>query len=94
MRFKAGTTDIPTAGTRVQLSNTRDKVKQLTVAERPANTGNVFFGDSLVSSTNGLTLQAGDSKHLDFGEGSVLFSDFYVDTATNGNDLDWLGVLE
>lgn len=94
MRVSIGTTDIPTAGTRVQISNTNDKVKSISVRSRVANTGNVFFGTSTVSSTVGWTLQPGESKTLDFGEGSVLFSVFYLDTATNGNDVDHAAILE
>lgn len=94
MRFDAGTTDIATAGTRVQISNTSDAVKQITVSARPGNAGNVFFGVSDVSSTNGITLPPGDSKVWDFGKGSVLFSIFWVDAATNGDDLDWAVIME
>ena len=94
MRVIIGSTDIPTAGTRVQISNTADKVKSIAVRARPANTGNVFFGTVTVSSTVGWTLQPGESKTLDFGGGSVLFSVFYLDTATSGNDVDYSAILE
>ena len=93
MRISISTTDIPTAGTRVQLSNTADKVKSISVRARPANVGNIFLGTVTVSATVGWTLQPGESKTLDFGEGSVLFSVFYLDTATNGNDADWAAML-
>ena len=93
MRVTIGTTDIPTATTRVQISNTADRVKSIAVRARPANTGNVFFGTVTVSATVGWTLQPGESKTLDFGEGSVPFSEFYLDTATNGNDVDYCAIL-
>lgn len=94
MRVSIGTTDIPTAGSRVQISNTSDLVKSIAVRARPANTGNVWFGTVTVSSTVGWTLQPGESKTMDFGKGSVLFSVFYLDTATNGNDVDHSAILE
>jgi hypothetical protein len=62
MRFDAGTTDVPSAGTAVQISN-------------------------------GFELEAGDSKTENFGDGSVAFSAFYVDAATNGDDVDWTVIL-
>jgi hypothetical protein len=93
MQFDAGTTDVPTAGTRVQLSNTAHRVKAIEVRGRPSNTGNTFFGTSDVSSTNGRTLQPGESVAVSFGEGTVKFADFYVDAATNGDDVDWSVVL-
>ncbi len=94
MKFDAGTTDIPTATTQVQISNTADKVKSISVRGRPGNTGNVFLGVSDVETTDGWTLQPGESKTLDFGGGSVPFSTFYVNAATNGDDVDWAVILE
>ena len=93
MRFLAGTTDIPNAGTRVQISNTADKVKTIAVRGRVGNTGNVYFGVSDVASTTGWELEPGDYKSVDFGEGSVPLSVFFVDAATNGDDVDWAVVL-
>ena len=94
MRVSIGTTDIPTAGTRVQISNTVDKVKKISVTARPANTGNIFFGTVTVSSTVGVVLRPGDAVSLDFEEGSVLFSTFYLDAATSGDDGDYMAILE
>ena len=94
MRFSAGSLTITTAGTELQFSNTLDKVKSISVRGRPGNTGNVFFGISTITSTSGWTLQPGESKTVDFGEGSVLFSTFYGDSATNGDILDWTVILE
>lgn len=56
---------------------------------RVGNTGNAYFGVSDVSSTNGWELQPGEAFTLDFGEGSIEWSVFYVDVATNGDDIDW-----
>jgi hypothetical protein len=93
MRFDSGTTDIPTAGTRVQISNTNDAVKAIEVRARVGNAGNTYFGVSDVSSTNGRELEPGATASLDFGDGSVKFSVFYVDAATNGDDVDWMVIL-
>ena len=94
MRFKSSTLTVTTSGTRLQFSPTADKVKSLSVRGRPANTGNVFFGDVTVTTGLGWTLQPGESKTVDFGEGSALFSDFYADVTTNGEKLDWAAILE
>ena len=94
MRFDAGSLSITTAGTELQFSNTADRVKSISVRARPGNTGNVFFGVSDITSTNGWTLQPGESKTVDFGQGSVLFSVFYGDAASNGDILDWTVILE
>tara|TARA_R110002051_G_scaffold106504_1_gene179555 strand:- start:150 stop:455 length:306 start_codon:yes stop_codon:yes gene_type:complete len=93
MQFSAGTTDVATAGTQVQISNTAHRVKAIEVRGRPGNTGNIFFGVSTVSAAGGWTLQPGESKALSFGDGSVKFADFWVDAATDGDDVDWTVVL-
>ena len=94
MRYDAGTTDIPTAGTAAQISNTLDKVKAISVRCKPGNVGNIAFGVSDVTMTNGWTLRPGESKAVHFGEGSVLFSTFWVNAANNGDDAEWDVVLE
>ena len=87
--FKAGNTDVPTATTRVQISNTSEKIKCLAVKAPSVNAGRVFFGGSAVSAANGYSLDPGDALELDFGEGSVAFSTFYVDAAVSGDDVNW-----
>lgn len=94
MRFLAGSLTIATAGTELQFSNTADRVKSFAVKARPANTGNVFFGISTITSTSGWTLRPGESKSVNFGPGSVLFSVLYGDAATAGDILDWTAIVE
>jgi hypothetical protein len=90
-----GTTDVGTAGTAVQVSNTRRRVLSVTFIARAGNTGNVYVGDSTVSSTNGVELQQGQSFTFNPGSMgvSIPFSDFYVDAANNGDDVDHGAIL-
>jgi hypothetical protein len=94
MRFDTGTTDVPSAGTAVQISNTPDRVKAIEAHAPSGNTGSVYFGVSDVSATNGRELAPGEAATYSFGAGSVLFSVFYVDAATSGDDLDWAVILD
>ena len=94
MRFDTGTTDVPSAGTRVQISNTTDRVLWIKVSARTGISGALYFGRSDVASTNGYELSANDSLEMDFRPGSEAFSAFYVDASNNGNDLDWAVLLE
>ncbi len=94
MRFDTGTTDVPNAGTRVQLSNTTDRVLWIRVSARTGISGALYFGRSDVASTNGYELSANDYLEIDFRPGSEAFSAFYADTSANGNDLDWAVILE
>ena len=94
MRFDTGTTDVPGAGTRVQISNTTDRILWIKVSARTGISGALYFGRSDVAAANGYELSANDSLEMDFRPGSAAFSAFYVDTSANGNDLDWAVILE
>tara|TARA_R100000306_G_scaffold15026_1_gene18907 strand:+ start:242 stop:529 length:288 start_codon:yes stop_codon:yes gene_type:complete len=94
MRFDTGTTDVPGAGTRVQISNTTDRILWIKVSARTGISGALYFGRSDVAAANGYELSANDSLEMDFRPGSEAFSAFYVDASTNGNDLDWAVILE
>ena len=83
--------DIPTAGTRVQVSATSTPVSTIIVQGAEGNAGKIFVGDLLVSSSRGISLDPGEfvSFAADFVGGSgheFLLSDFYIDAATNGDD--------
>ena len=99
MRFDTGTTDVATAGTQVQISNTRDKVLWIQFRAPSANSGLTYVGRADVSATNGYTLgAAGDVDSvltLNFGTygGSIELSNFWVDAATDGDDIDWAVIL-
>ena len=99
MRFKTGTTDVPSAGTRVQLSNTAEQVLTIQVYARAGNSGLVYFGISDVSASNGREIAAGEDITIDFrgltkqSDGSIQFNKFYVDAATNGDDVDWMVII-
>ena len=94
MRFDTGTTDVPGAGTRVQISNTTDRILWIKVSARTGISGALYFGRSDVAAANGYELSANDSLEMDFRPGSEAFSAFYVDASANGNDLDWAVILE
>ena len=91
----SGTTDVQTAGTRVQVNNTTRRILSITFRGRKGNAGNVYVGDSTVSSTAGFELDAGAAITFDFAAAQVSgrMSDFYVDAATNGDDVDWAAIL-
>ena len=101
MRLLFGTTVVTAAGTRVQLSNTKDDVKSIQIQPRAANTGRMFVGLVDVSATvNGwelpIPLVGRDilPLKLDFGEGSVKLDLFYADATVNGERVDWAAVVK
>ena len=96
MIFDAGTTTVSTAGTEVQISNTTNKVRWIKVKALAANSGKVYLGVSDVSGTNGYELSAGNEIEISFAElgGTVFFSTFYVDSASSGDKLAWVVVLD
>lgn len=95
IRTDIGTTDIPGAGTRVQISSSPLRIQSIMVTGRVGNAGICYFGMVDVSSSNGLEVLPGVERHLHFGydeAGRALtddFSRFYVDAAVSGDDIDW-----
>jgi hypothetical protein len=97
MRVDFGTTDIPTAGERAQISTLVEQVLWIRFAMRDANTNEVYVGISDVSATNGWELSTNKRElELNFQQlgGSVTFNRFYVDSDASGNDVDWVVVLK
>ena len=96
MIFDSGTTTVATAGTEVQISNTTNKVRWIQVKALAANSGIAYFGVSDISATNGYELSAGNEVEINFGDqgGTVPFSVFYVDAATNNDKVSWVVILD
>ena len=79
-------TDIPTAGTRVQLAS--NTILAGVLQAPSTNTGNVFIGGSNVSSTVfGSELQPGQSVGVAIDN----TNNIWADVATNGDDIAFLG---
>jgi len=79
-------TDIPTAGTRVQLAT--NTIAAGIVQAPSTNTGNIFVGGSNVSSSVfGAELQPGQSTGIAIDN----TNDIWVDVATSGDDVSFLG---
>ena len=86
------TVNVTTAGTRVPLSGTSLKVVSFVIQVKPANTGNIYFGASTVSSTVGLVLESASagvtppsiSVESPNNYDLVDLADFYLDAETNG----------
>ena len=96
MIFDAGTTTVATSGTEQQLSNTTNRVRWIKVKALAANSGIAYFGVSDISTTNGYELSAGNELEINFADigGTVAFSSFYVDVASNGDKVSWVVVLD
>jgi hypothetical protein len=96
MIFDAGTTTVSTAGTEQQISNTTNRVLWIKAKALAANSGIAYLGVSDITATNGYELSAGNEVEINFRElgGSVAFSTIYVDTASNGDKVCWLVILE
>ena len=90
------TVTVTTAGTRVQVSTAAaygGKVKAIAFQARPQNTGTYcYVGVSDVAAAVGWTLTKGTTVaamvELDFGEGSLAITDFWVDADTNGDKVE------
>ena len=96
MRLDAGITNVSSAGTRVQVNNVTNRVKQVQFKALAGNSGLAYVGGSDVSASLGYELSAGNTVSLNFGEfgGSVPANIFYVDAATNNDKISWMMILE
>jgi len=96
MILDAGTTTVSTAGTEQQISNTTNRVLWIKAKALAANSGIAYIGVSDITATNGYELSAGNEVEINFRElgGSVALSTIYVDTASNGDKVCWLVILE
>ena len=96
MRVDQGITNVPSAGTAVQLLNATNRVKWIRFKALAANSGLTYVGVSDVSASLGYELSAGNTVDLNFGEfgGSVPANVFYADAATNGDKVSWVMILE
>jgi hypothetical protein len=96
MRVDVGITNVPSAGTGVQLANVTNRVKFIKFKALAGNSGLAYMGVSDVSASIGYELSAGNEIELNFGEfgGSVPANVFYVDAATNDDKVSWLMIME
>ena len=96
MIFDAGTTTVSTAGSEQQISNTPNRVLWIKAKALAANSGIAYLGVSDVTATNGYELSAGNEIEISFKDagGTIAFSSFYVDVASNGDKVCWAVILE
>ena len=97
MRTLPGSTKVPVAGTRVQVAPgnmPRLRIKGAWFGARPTNVGVIYLGDSLVSSSGGLTLSPGATWTISWGNGSDTAGLWYVDAATSSDIADWVLIFE
>lgn len=91
-------TDIPSAGSAVQLgtalSLTKRKISSINMRADPGNTGNAAVGDSAVSMTNGYILKPGEALTVDYGDGSEELGYWHGDAATSGDNIVWTAVVK
>lgn len=92
--FTLAQVSVASAGTRVQVSATSTPVSTIIFAAPAANTGKIYIGDSDVSATRyafEVSPGAAAAISADYAGGSgeeFILSDFYVDAATSGDDLN------
>ena len=96
MIFDSGTTNVSSAGTRVQLSNTTNRVRWIKVKALGGNSGMIYLGVSDVSASNGYELDSTNTIEINFAEsgGTVAFSSFYVDAASTNDKVCWSVILD
>jgi len=82
-----GQKNVTTAGTRAVLG-TSQAILSITITAKLTNTGNIYVGNSSVTSSNGAILSAGDSLSLDTND----ISNVYIDSDVNGEGVSYIAV--
>ena len=82
-----GRKNVTTAGTRAVLG-TSQAILSITITAKLTNTGNIYVGNSSVTSSNGAILSAGDSLSLDTND----ISNVYIDSDVSGEGVSYIAV--
>ena len=100
MRADVGIATVSSAGTRVQLTFSKEgstnRVRHIRFKALAGNSGLAYVGIKNVSASIGYELSAGNEIELNFGEhgGNAPGAIFYVDAATNNDKVSWVAVLD
>ena len=81
----SGVQTVATAGSRVALASTT-AIKSVTVRAKSVNTGLIYVGSSIVASSNGFQLSAGETVSIDIDN----LSKVYIDSAVNGEGVSYV----
>lgn len=81
----SGVQTVTTAGTRVALASTT-AIKSVTVRAKSVNTGLIYVGSSIVASSNGFQLSAGETVSIDIDN----LSKVYIDSAVNEEGVSFI----
>jgi len=87
---------VSSSGTRVAFTTAPTPLKSILIHANSGNSGNVYVGDSSVTTSNCPPIAAGKTLELKFREsadetaGDLM--DFYVDADNNGNGITYLVV--
>lgn len=79
--------NVTTAGTAVSLGSSQSLNDGVVIKANEANTGNIYVGDSSVSSSNGLVLEAGESVMVGIDDVSKV----YIDSDNDGEGITYVG---
>jgi len=81
-----GQNDVTTAGTREVLAGAQALKSGVTIKAKGDNTGDIYVGDSSVSSSNGFILDAGELVFIEVDN----LSDVYIDSSVNGDGVSYI----
>lgn len=83
-----GQTTVTTAGTAVTLLGGAQTTGTITIKALDANAGNIYVGDSGVTSANGFILAAGEAVSIAHDHAS---DNIFIDSDNNGEGVSYIG---
>lgn len=85
---------VSSSGTRVAFTTAPTPLKSILIHANSGNSGNVYVGDSSVTTSNCPPLRTGDSLEIEFRESAEETAgdlmDFYVDADNNNDGVTYL----
>ena len=90
MRIFNGQRNVAIAGTAVTLLATDQEIYVVTIKAKSTNGGDIFVGDSNVSSSNGFILDAGEEVTIKIDSDDT---NPYIDSSVNGEGVSYIGWL-
>ena len=85
---QSGQKDVTTAGTAEALTSTSTTCRAVAIKAKSTNTGNIYVGNSGVTSSNGFILRGSESITLDIDDVSKV----YIDASVSGEGVSWIMV--
>ncbi len=94
MRLDQNNVTVTTAGSRIQFTAIPANIRSIVIIALTTNTGLVYVGESAVAGSRGFPRKPGQAIAFDYSPGVGDLSEFWVDSAVDGEGISWIAVMK